>query len=263
MPKITVQNISANALRLEINDTVAGTVSPVVLLTSGTLELEDTLIVASPDIYDGLFDKTLKVVKGHIPTQVMYAIIGYDAILDRLEKHNIENVAVHNVGTSQVASLDDLLLDFNLSANVQDTITKKHIHTYSEVDMVEAVDKRHDHDNKTLLDAYTQTDADLIDAVSETHDGAAQDSAIDGKLDSAKLVAYASDAGAGGAASEALTVTGLSSTDTILAVTQKVAGASNTALTGYNTLIDNGLTIEYTANPGAGSIVTVLVKKSN
>ena len=58
-------------------------------------------------------------------------------------------------------------------------------------------------------------------------------------------------------ASEALTVTGLLANDEILAVSQRVAGASNTAVTGFNTQIADGLTVEWTADPGAGAIVDV------
>ena len=77
-----------------------------------------------------------------------------------------------------------------------------------------------------------------------------------------KFVAYDSAASAGGAASEALTVTGLLTTDTILAVSQKTKGANGTAIINFGTLIADGLTVEYTADPGAGSIVTVLVKQA-
>jgi hypothetical protein len=82
------------------------------------------------------------------------------------------------------------------------------------------------------------------------------------KLTAAKLVKYSSAASAGGAATEAVTVTGLAVGDTILAVTQRVAGANGTALNGWNTQILNGVTLSWTANPGAGSIVDVLVLKA-
>jgi len=75
-----------------------------------------------------------------------------------------------------------------------------------------------------------------------------------------KAVVVECAAGSGGAASEALTCTGLATTDTILAVTQRVAGSNNVAIIGYSTLITNGLTVTYTANPGAGSVIRVLVK---
>ena len=78
----------------------------------------------------------------------------------------------------------------------------------------------------------------------------------------AKIVSFDSAASAGGAASEVLTVTGLQTTDTILAVSQKTKGANGTAIINFGTLIANGLTVEYTADPGAGSIVTVLVKQA-
>lgn len=77
------------------------------------------------------------------------------------------------------------------------------------------------------------------------------------------LVSYDSAASAGGAATEALTVTGLAVADTILAVSQLTKGANSTALNQWTdtgrTL--NTLTVGWTANPGAGSVVRVLVKK--
>lgn len=66
-----------------------------------------------------------------------------------------------------------------------------------------------------------------------------------------------SAASAGGAATEALTVTGLATTDVILALTQRVKGANSTALNGWSTQILNGVTASWTGNPGAGSIVDV------
>lgn len=76
------------------------------------------------------------------------------------------------------------------------------------------------------------------------------------------VTAYTSAVSAGGAATEAVTVTGLAAADTILAVSQVVKGANSTALNGYNTQIANGLTLSWTANPGAGSQAVVLVRKA-
>lgn len=71
-----------------------------------------------------------------------------------------------------------------------------------------------------------------------------------------------SSASAGGAATEAVTVTGLATTDTILAVSQSTKGANSTALNAYNTQITNGLTLSWTANPGAGSVADILVSRT-
>jgi hypothetical protein len=73
---------------------------------------------------------------------------------------------------------------------------------------------------------------------------------------------YTSDAGAGGAATEAMTLTGLGASDTILAVTQKTKGANNLPLLGYSTQADNALTAVYSADPGAGAVIQVLVLKA-
>lgn len=71
----------------------------------------------------------------------------------------------------------------------------------------------------------------------------------------AKLLSSA--ASAGGAATEALTVTGLLTTDLILAVTQRVDGANSLPLLGWSTQIANGITGVWSADPGAGAIVDV------
>ena len=76
------------------------------------------------------------------------------------------------------------------------------------------------------------------------------------------ITSYTSAASAGGAATEAVTVTGLAAADTILAVSQSVKGANSTALNGYNTQVANGLTLSWTANPGAGSQAVVTVRKA-
>ena len=73
---------------------------------------------------------------------------------------------------------------------------------------------------------------------------------------------YVSSASAGGAATEAMTLTGLAADDIILAVTQKTKGASNLPLLGYTTQAANALTCVWSANPGAGSVVEVLVLKA-
>jgi hypothetical protein len=73
---------------------------------------------------------------------------------------------------------------------------------------------------------------------------------------------YTSSAGAGGAATEALTVTGLAANDTILAVTQSTKGANSLPLLGWSTQAANALTGIWSANPGAGSVIQVLVLKA-
>lgn len=73
---------------------------------------------------------------------------------------------------------------------------------------------------------------------------------------------YTSSAGAGGAATEAMTLTGLAAADTILAVTQKTKGANNLPLLGYTTQAANALTCVWSADPGANAVVQVLVLKA-
>lgn len=75
------------------------------------------------------------------------------------------------------------------------------------------------------------------------------------------ILSFTSSPGAGGAATEAMTVTGLLATDTILAVSQSVQGANSLPLIGYNTLANNSLTGVWSADPGAGSVIVVSVKR--
>lgn len=77
----------------------------------------------------------------------------------------------------------------------------------------------------------------------------------------AKLVKYTSTASVGGGATEAVVVTGLGATDTILAVSQRVKGANSLPLLGWQTQIAGGVTLVYSADPGAGAIVEIFVKK--
>lgn len=78
-------------------------------------------------------------------------------------------------------------------------------------------------------------------------------------LIAARILVFTSSAGSGGAATEAMTVTGLLSTDTILAVSQSVKGANSLPLIGYNTLANNALTGVWSADPGANSVIKVAV----
>jgi hypothetical protein len=73
---------------------------------------------------------------------------------------------------------------------------------------------------------------------------------------------YTSAAGDGGAATEAMTVTGLAADDTILAVSQKTEGANDLPLLGWTTQAANALTAVWSADPGAGAVIVVTVKKA-
>lgn len=84
---------------------------------------------------------------------------------------------------------------------------------------------------------------------------------LNAKLDASKIVVLTSAAGAGGAASAAMTVTGLQATDVIMSVTQKTKGANNLPLLGWTTQAANSLTVQWSADPGAGSVIVVAVKR--
>ena len=80
--------------------------------------------------------------------------------------------------------------------------------------------------------------------------------------DQVNIQAYTSSAGAGGAATEAMVVTGLAAGDTILSVSQKTKGANNLPLLGHTTQAANALTCVWSADPGAGAVVIVTVLKA-
>lgn len=86
-------------------------------------------------------------------------------------------------------------------------------------------------------------------------------SGISGAGSLSNLLALSSTAGAGGAATEVMVVTGLLSTDTILSVSQKTVGGNALPLLGFNTQANNALTAVWSADPGAGSVILVAVKR--
>jgi hypothetical protein len=82
-----------------------------------------------------------------------------------------------------------------------------------------------------------------------------------GGLVGPSILALSSSPGAGGAASEAMTVPGLLASDTVLSVSQSVPGANSLPLLGFNTQANNSLTVEFSADPGAGAVILVAVKR--
>lgn len=70
-----------------------------------------------------------------------------------------------------------------------------------------------------------------------------------------------STAGAGGAATEAMVLTGLKTTDTITSVVQKTVGANNLPLLSYSTQAANALTGIWSADPGAGAVILVNIRR--
>ncbi len=75
------------------------------------------------------------------------------------------------------------------------------------------------------------------------------------------ILALSSAATMGSSATEAVAVTGLLTTDTILAVSQVTPGGNSLPLLGYSTVINGGLTVIFSADPGAGAVVVVSVKR--
>lgn len=68
-----------------------------------------------------------------------------------------------------------------------------------------------------------------------------------------------SEPATGGGASEALVVTGLLQTDTVLAVTAMTDSAE--AVIGFEVTDDDELTVDFTGDPGADAVVRVLIKR--
>lgn len=81
------------------------------------------------------------------------------------------------------------------------------------------------------------------------------------KLTSARLAVYTSAAVVSGDATPTVAVTGLGASDTILAVTQSTAGANSLPLLGWSNQLADSLDLVYSADPGDGSVVKVLVLK--
>jgi len=81
-------------------------------------------------------------------------------------------------------------------------------------------------------------------------------------LVASKLVSYDSAASIGSGTTEVLIFTGLEATDTLLAATQVTAGGNATAIISIGALGAGTCTIEWTANPGSGAVIKLLVLKA-
>lgn len=82
------------------------------------------------------------------------------------------------------------------------------------------------------------------------------------KLNSNEMVTLDSDASAGGSATESLTVSGLLSSDEIVAFHQKTKGGLGTAPIAWSNQADDSLDVEWTGDPGAGAVIRLLVRRS-
>lgn len=76
-----------------------------------------------------------------------------------------------------------------------------------------------------------------------------------------QILAFVSEAGIGGAATETYTVTGLLASDTILAVTPKVATTTSTWIMSIGAHANDSLPVTYAADPAVGGRVLVTVKR--
>lgn len=80
-----------------------------------------------------------------------------------------------------------------------------------------------------------------------------------GNTQNKAILSFLSNVSAGGSANEVYVVTGLLSTDTVIAVSQSIKGANSLPLLGYNTVANNALTGVYSADPGANAKIVVTV----
>jgi hypothetical protein len=58
-----------------------------------------------------------------------------------------------------------------------------------------------------------------------------------------------------------LAISGLLSTDTILSVTQKTMGGNPSVLAAFANQVNDSLDISWSADPGAGAVVIVAIKR--
>jgi len=81
--------------------------------------------------------------------------------------------------------------------------------------------------------------------------------------ENANILSLTSAAGGGGAATEDdNVVAGLLATDTVLSVSQKTPGANDLPLLGFADQKDGSMDFLYSADPGAGAVVTLLVLRA-
>lgn len=105
------------------------------------------------------------------------------------------------------------------------------------------------------------TDASIKVSVAGTDVATIDASGITATIVGQSIVVLTSTASAGGSATEAMVLTGLLTTDTIMAVTQKTKGANNLPLLGYSTQATNALTAIWSADPGVGAVIVVSVRR--
>lgn len=156
------------------------------------------------------------------------------------------------VSDGSVPFAADLDMDSNKIVNLDTPSASGDATNKSYVDTLDAADVKKD-------GSVAMTGALAMGAHKVT--GLASGTATTDAMAFGQILVFNSTASSGGAATEALTVTGLLAADTILAVSQKTKGANSTALIGWTTQIDNGITGVWTANPGASAVVQVLVKR--
>jgi hypothetical protein len=110
-----------------------------------------------------------------------YRINPHTGKLDRIDDPT-QDIDENSI-IDKAETLDDGVGNTVTAANAKDAVEKRHEHTNKttldaveealttalKADYDDAVSKEHEHANKTLLDTYTQTEANLADAISKKH----------------------------------------------------------------------------------------------
>jgi hypothetical protein len=76
-----------------------------------------------------------------------------------------------------------------------------------------------------------------------------------------ELIVLESAASAGGSATETMVFEGLREDDEVMSLSQRVPGASGGAPVGYASQVADGLDVSWDADPGAGAVLMLLVRR--
>lgn len=232
---VTVKNMMQTPLTFVVTADPEAHLERVIKLAMGaTVVVDDVVASASPDMYLKIAESKLAVTVGSMPVanyNIALSDVGNlqpesGAAASGIVTHAALTTGVHGVGGGTVAKVADIANNSNLSTAAQNAITASHAQNAS---------------NSSCEPAGAIATA------------------------MAKIAAYLSDASVGSTgATETLGVTGLEATDTILAVSASVVGATaaNCAVSAFGAAGAGTLSVTWIGDPGAGAKVLVLVKKA-
>jgi hypothetical protein len=231
---VTVKNVTQMPLTFVVTADPEIHIQRVIKLAlAASVVIDDVVASASPDLYLKIANKQLEVTVGSMPSanyNIALSDIGNlqpesGAVGSAVTAHASLTTGVHGVGGGTVAKVADIATNANLSISAQAAITASH-------------------------------------GVNDVNSSAEPAGAVATAM--GKIVAYLSAASVGSTgATETLAVTGLEATDTILAVSAAVVGATpaNCAVSAFGAPGAASLSVTWIGDPGAGAKVLVLVKK--